>query len=399
MTREQNRPEAGKLDCLEALRGLAAVAVVFWHLVFAFWPGYNSRGGPQWEAAPPWHRAVIRYGFRYLSDGQIAVSIFFVLSGVVLSLSYFRGSRSLSSAAVRRYPRLMIPVLVTVVFTFLLMRSGSMATQEAGRFMEQEQGFVEAPTAPSGQSYAWLRSHFNFRPSFRGAIEEGVVGVFARFPRYDPELWTMPTELMGSFLVFASLAIFGHLRNRWLLYIVGGSFLHYTYQPHLLEFVFGMALSDAATWNRRTENRSLPLALGIALFAAGWLLVRWQPLAAALMVGAILATSGLQRALGDPRLAWLGRASFGLYLIHTPILGSLGCRVYLILRQQCTLPHDAAGLIACAATFATALAGALAFNRFVDGPTLAITKKLDAWLFRPSEAPRPVSAEPLRRAA
>jgi hypothetical protein len=89
----------GKLLHLEAVRGLAACAVVLNHLLLAFWPVFAED-----RSISPLLKVTYK--------GSFAVAVFFVLSGFVLSLSFFRTRdvRVVTSAAVRRYPRLALPV-------------------------------------------------------------------------------------------------------------------------------------------------------------------------------------------------------------------------------------------------------------------------------------------------
>src|SRR6476660_5723747 len=74
-----------KLVQLEALRGLAAFIVVAWHFLWAFDP---ARIGIVDGFDP---RATMLGSVSFASiDGPAAVTLFFVLSGYVLPLAYFR---------------------------------------------------------------------------------------------------------------------------------------------------------------------------------------------------------------------------------------------------------------------------------------------------------------------
>ena len=55
-----------KLVCFEAIRGLAALAVVVFHLIVGFWPAMLYRQGPQWDMAPTWLRALVRFPGKFL---------------------------------------------------------------------------------------------------------------------------------------------------------------------------------------------------------------------------------------------------------------------------------------------------------------------------------------------
>ena len=125
------RPAADKMACFEAIRGLAALAVLFFHVLVAFLPGLSAGKGPGGEELPAWLLLLARLLGRFLWDGQMAVLLFFVLSGFVLSLTYWRnGSPSvLGSATVRRYPRLMLPVAASVLLAYVLLLTGAMSNQ------------------------------------------------------------------------------------------------------------------------------------------------------------------------------------------------------------------------------------------------------------------------------
>ena len=87
---------------LDGLRGCAALIVVFAHFCQMFLPAVfspkdlNHNLGEQWFATTP---------LNILVHGQMAVSIFFVLSGIVLSAPFFKSKNShwYLSAALKRY--------------------------------------------------------------------------------------------------------------------------------------------------------------------------------------------------------------------------------------------------------------------------------------------------------
>src|SRR4051794_11019896 len=105
--RTRRKPRMHKILSLESIRGLAALAVVFCHCVNGFYPTLRK------AAAPP--------GTQLWQNGEFAVRLFFVLSGFVLSLSYFRQPSlvTLRSAAVRRYFRLLLPIAGSVLLAYL----------------------------------------------------------------------------------------------------------------------------------------------------------------------------------------------------------------------------------------------------------------------------------------
>src|SRR5437870_4500798 len=126
-----DRSDLSRVSCFDAIRGLAAFAVLVGHFILAFWPGIIFREGLGWAELPAIVRVLARFPGKFLWDGELAVSIFFVLSGFVLALVYFqRGSAgAMGSAAVRRYPRLMLPAAASIVVAYILLNTGAMQNQ------------------------------------------------------------------------------------------------------------------------------------------------------------------------------------------------------------------------------------------------------------------------------
>jgi peptidoglycan/LPS O-acetylase OafA/YrhL len=151
--------------------------------------------------------------------------------------------------------------------------------------------------------------------------------------------------------VFAFLALFGKLQNRWVLY--GALAFVFTKQGWGcgLSFLSGVALCDLL--GGRLPARSLPVT-GAVLALAGLFLGGMTPdwvravggerlpgrlLAIHMTAGAVLLLGGIAHAawlrtvLYARPLIFLGRVSFSLYLVHLLVEFSLGCRTYLACRS------------------------------------------------------------------
>lgn len=149
--------KAEKLLYLEGIRGIAAMVVVASHFVYAFYPQLKGTVNSGAEITS----FVALIGMTPIGifhEGRFAVRLFFVLSGVVLSLSFFRtGDREKAvSGAVRRYFRLTIPILAAVLVAYLLHRSGLFFN-----------GRVAAST-----SNEWLLPFYEFVPSVALLLRE-----------------------------------------------------------------------------------------------------------------------------------------------------------------------------------------------------------------------------------
>ncbi|WP_175405518.1 MULTISPECIES: acyltransferase family protein [unclassified Pseudomonas] len=109
-------PPKMDLSKLDGLRGIAAVIVVFSHVLFWFYPamhlGERTKGRPldgiEWFQSP----------FTFFYRGGFSVSMFFILSGLVLTYSISRNPDVLLAvrkAALKRYIRLGVPVGASVI--------------------------------------------------------------------------------------------------------------------------------------------------------------------------------------------------------------------------------------------------------------------------------------------
>jgi peptidoglycan/LPS O-acetylase OafA/YrhL len=398
-----------KLVCFEAIRGLAALMVVVFHIIVGFWPGLVYKEGPQWDNAPGWARTLVRFPGERFWDGGMAVTIFFVLSGFVLSLTFVQKgpAKALGSAALRRYPRLMLPVAASILLTYLLMKTGAICNRTAADVIHHGQGITYDPASRPGESNHWLLMWYHFAPDLGTAVHQSLWGAFTGIATYNLVLWTMPIELVGSFLVYGFLALFGDSRNRWLLYAIcaGVIFVRNDALPvagsyYLLDFVLGMALCDLWVHNQRTWRKSLSLGPALGLVCVGFFIVaKIKPLAALIIIGATAASPRMQQILSTRWLAFLGRLSFGLYLVHMMVFCSLGCGTYIWLCRDLGWHHMSGSLTAAAATLVATVLASWAFYHLVDRPAIALTHRLDSWLFRRSAEPGAPTAVHRDRAA
>lgn len=363
-------PAPGRIVPLEAIRGIAALVVVIYHGLLGFAP-QAIHGGD----AP---LALLRQFAAGLVNGGAAVSVFFVLSGFVLSRPFARGGglRRSAIAIGKRWPRLAGMTVIACLFAWGAIVVSGHAYRRAAR----------AAHAP------WLGSHANSplaahaAPTWHGALWEGAIGVFTRGEvHFDSALWTMRIELFCSIAIFLiAPAVFA---CRWRLVQFGllglGVLLAGTAYPatYLADFLCGMGLAvvlDIFGVPRMTGAR-LALLLGVALFCFGYrgsqdfslyAPVRailppgdtnhyvWDCGALALML-AVLGHAPLYRGLSRRWAAWLGVLSFPVYTIHIPILLSLGAASFL--QGDAMLGKQAGALIAVAVTLAASLALAVPF--------------------------------------
>jgi peptidoglycan/LPS O-acetylase OafA/YrhL len=173
--------EAGsrKLMELEALRGVAAVIVLFHHFLLVVAPRLHGRNFPDDPIA------MVRTPLFALVNGSAAVAIFFVLSGFVLTFRAMekRDWSKLLAGAAKRWPRLVPLVAIVNILSAMFVMLGLY------------------------HDHSWFGAGV-FRPAtpvIGSALIEGVYSTFfTGSTDFNAALWTMHYELFGSFAAYAT---------------------------------------------------------------------------------------------------------------------------------------------------------------------------------------------------
>ncbi len=336
-----------RIHSLDTLRGLAALVVLANHLQHSFLPSLFG------TLAPESPGRLIMAPIAFLLNGSCAVALFFVLSGFVLSERFISSSNiaSLPDAVIRRWPRLAGPVLTVNLLSGLLMGWG-----------------LYANTSVADHNGAWwLKGLFNWTPTgfhdpFAAAREGAVTTFLSGACSYNGPLWTMHFELLGSMVVYvlsAFLVLGGKLMGRrLLLFLLGLFYLRECLRfPFMACFILGVILAYVHTrFPRIVWKNSLLLITGLILsILVGGMTLQENDLPDCMMKGLGIVSPPASTAfhyflyscvavyflgvslwcpafssfLSTPLLSPLGRLSFPIYLVHTPVICFAGCRSYL----------------------------------------------------------------------
>lgn len=381
---------------LEGLRGIAAVMVVVYHFLQAFYAvAIYGFGHPK---APVQHMRFEDnlYGvpFAGLFSGTFAVAIFFVLSGFVLSIAFFKTNKPdiIKKMALKRYPRLMLPALAAVLLSLLLIKVGYNFKAEAGA---------------TTQSW-WLLTMGDVSGGVLLAIKEAAWNIFVDFDtsKYNPVLWTMSVEFIGSFIVFGFVLLFGNSQRRWLLYVVLLLVLAMI-NLWLAGFVIGMALADlyargGVTYINRKKVTTVAL-LALAVFLGGYpyavtdgtlyqyitvpyLDIDYRALytviGASIILYVVLTAKEVAGFLQKRWISELGKYTFSLYLVHVPVLLTLTAGVFALLFAH--VGYHAAAVLALFVSLPVIVALTWVFERYVDAPSVRFAAYLTRLYYSPT---------------
>jgi peptidoglycan/LPS O-acetylase OafA/YrhL len=317
--------------------------VVAWHFLWAFDP---ARIGIV-DGFDPSAAMLGSISFASI-DGPAAVTLFFVLSGFVLPLGFFRSGRTelVVRAAAKRWLRLVCLVMLAVLLSWLLFRCGLYRHREAGELSQS----------------AWLGTfggsdaRQDFQPSFWGALLEGSLFAFLREPAmYDPVLWTMRHEFFGSFVSFFLALLLWRARPVAAAWLLGtAAVVVHSADPYLFAFVAGTGLAWLMS---RVELRLAP-AMALACVTAGVFLfgyleprgtyaafaavqdpsparfdrIAMHTASGVLIIIGLLGNDRFARSFASPPFRLLGRLSFPVYLFHFPLLCSVASGLFIVLR-------------------------------------------------------------------
>lgn len=358
-----------RLDHLDGLRGIAAVAVVVFHLMSALvpWLVAEQQPGAHWLAYTP---------FAVLWNGTFAVSVFFVLSGFVVTNATLRKSDPIWIDVVIRYLRLAIPATASTLAAWsLLSLFPTSATDLAALTGSRWLGWTYQGTIPGPGA----------------AIANGMAGIFISGGSFfNNVLWTMRPELLGSILCFVA-CIPTRSRFRIAVALTSAALFIALRRYDYVCFPLGIVLREAWAAGRLPSAWPVPaLLLGLLIgsqsgdaarqFGLDWLPEALNPekkggllypLGAMLVVYGCLRCSLLVAWLSGRTGRFLGAISFPLYLIHVPLIYTVVAEAYLRANHQ-------ALMLACliAGSLLLMLAIAYAAERWLERPFLGVLGRL-----------------------
>lgn len=375
-----------KINYLEGLRGLAALIVVLGHIQLAFYPRYQDiiNNYLTTQHYSPIIKGLLFSLSTFFLDGGLSVYIFWFLSAYVINIKLIQKAdqaKYVHSALFKRYFRLMFPVLAMVVFTFVLLKLNLIYNKDLGNFL-------------GANPNDWIFMHYNFEPNFFNAIKSSIFDTFfSKFNKqttYNVVLWTMHPELYGSLVSILIFYITKNLKFRQLYFITISAMAIIIGREWIVSFLLGFLLADikynkslvvfnfSGALNAIMANKKANLILFIVLSTSfGNYSNSFSKLILSTLIVVILVYTPLLQNFFDSKiLIWLGKISFGLYLIHLPLICSLPS--FLLLNLNLNFEFFRVVM----ALFALVLSVGVAhlFTNWIDGPSIKLSNTIGKYL-------------------
>ena len=368
-TSEVRKRMKDRLDYLDGLRGAAAVVVVVFHGMSALTP---------WLVPDQQNNAaLISYSpIAVFWNGPFAVSVFFVLSGFVVTNATLRRSDPLWVDIVIRYLRLAVPATLSALLAWALL--SALPNAAAGLH-----ALNESP---------WLKLTYQGEiPGPIPAAYNGFIGIFLTGnSNFNNVLWTMRPELIGSIACFV-ICLFKNFRARLFATVIFAVIVLLSRRFEYECFVLGICLREA--WAAGRLPSAFPTAallLGLligsqsgdaaTLLGLGWLPKSISPgeksgllypLGAGLVVYGCMRSAAMRRLLEGDMGRFIGMISFPLYLIHVPIFYTIMAKTYIL--SHSTTSFIIFGLVSYALMM---VALAYCAERYLERPFLRQLGKL-----------------------
>jgi peptidoglycan/LPS O-acetylase OafA/YrhL len=376
---------------LDGLRGVASFIVFIHHTIIDWYPSLSSgyASADPHNTSYIMQMPIIRV----IYSGRGMVSVFFVISGYALSYKAIRLMHSnqyanlldaLASSTFRRAMRLFFPITISTFISMLVCRAG-WYRQDPLRHnvipQIDQRGFYS-------QLHDWWAHVLLVSNPF-----VNVDGRTLYSPPYDGHLWTIPIEYHGSIIVFVTLLCIAKLKPLLRLLFLAGLVWYSLWIAHWEVFLFlsgtlfcelnfaytniitSLTLDSFTTppksrfrllWATLLRLPSAPIKLLFQLVTTALFILAihilsfpdenaasspgymrmisltphenvvhnieqrfWLAIGAFILLLAMLFNPFLQRPFTTWVAQYLGRISFALYIVHGPILYTLGIKMLI----------------------------------------------------------------------
>lgn len=335
-----------------------------------------------------WDVIMSQSPFGVLLNGNFWVCIFCVLSGLVISLGVFRKNDNIdyvSKAMLKRYFRLSIPIFAVSLIIFLMLKLNLISNIQTAEI--------------TGST--WLASFYHEQFSLKDIVIHSFVRVWLESDgNICTAFWMLTYVFYGSFLSFI-LSIIGLKKKKRILFIYIWFAFMYLYLNSLLAcYAIGTAMAYIYA-NVQIERKKYKLYVGALFIVVGNLfggylsyvipinkydLLNHLPaqisvsnfyhvIGAALLILGIWLYVPVSKFMNCKICKFLGKISFAIYIIHIPVLFSVGTGVFQAL-YKINHRYNVDSLLTLIVMMVSLVVLAYVFSMLVEKPCDKLVNKI-----------------------
>jgi peptidoglycan/LPS O-acetylase OafA/YrhL len=302
---------APRIEFLDSVRGLAAMAVLFSHAAGIV-------------CLPSFMSSLLQIPLLYACvDGKAAVVMFFVLSGFVLSRPYLKPVTAAAPPRTVRLPPFYVKRITRIYIPFLVILTLS-AVAKLWWFRSY------ATNPPQGD---WFLQFWRQPLTLHSFLRQCLFLVHDNRQQLLIQDWSLGVELKASALLPFLVLIFR--RGKWWLLAIAGALLLWDSGQNYISFILGILLAANLEFLvSKIQNRTskwLLLAAGLFCYQARLFFVFlnasqghvaekaiWTigSIGCVLILLAIFSSQRFQKVMSHGFFVFLGRISYGVYLIQ-----------------------------------------------------------------------------------
>ena len=296
------------------MKGISAIMVLLCHLRLAF------------KTVIDVNSLIFNFPLNILFSGGLAVSIFIVLSAMIMTIKC-ADSDKWQAILIKRYFRFVLPITVVLMLYWVFSYVGLLYNNTLAEKIENVQLL---------SSYA---------VSIKPVIKSIILSPLGGGSSYLAVLWMLKYVFLSPIFAILLNLLFSNMKPLpELLCIALMGYIFYTIDPYFLNVIYGFLLVHIP--NKYGDRILVPETMkkwyAIFLFCLFLLTVYVNlRLGSHLRSGAIVTLEGclfvtiaylsslLKRILSLNMFCWWGKISFEIYLLHLIVIYSLSCYMYM----------------------------------------------------------------------
>ena len=373
---------------IDGLKGIACFQVFFNHFMCSVYPAYymageqpvHTNGFEKWLAYSP---------LNLLLEGEMYVAIFCLVSGIFLTLKVMKlgdNKSNLSPIIVGRYFRLVLPVVPVGILVSVMSKLHLFSNVKA--------------SAITGSK--WLGSFYTEPIGFIKMFASVFVKTwFYGDDTISTAFWMLPQMFIGSFLAIILGVIYWKIKKKAVIVYIFVCLALIPRHDYVMVFAIGaifawMINEDCIEILKGKSKGYIATVIGLVLIVIGHLIAGypiqlepkgfyqymnlgfndlWRVCGGTLFLFGVWNVEFMQKILSIAPLSKLGEWCYEFYIIHIPLLFSIGMWMFVKLTEA-GMNYNVASVITFFASFFATIFVAFLYSKYIS----KLCIKIENWL-------------------